>query len=270
MRFRTPLWIAAALLSAVPGIAQTTLPAPAGKPPVRDPFAKPDNVSLDERVQKAFENLRTRPSLRLSLDIQENIGPRMRRTNVTAFWKQFTVDGSGPALLEIREADITGFQKPLRRIVADGEHLTIYNVADNTYRRWNYKRRPNQGPERMLRILSEEVEDTPSEVIVRLLSQVYGSDFPVFQPWLPGAYANLDGSNVHYSRGAAPLTNTSITFFMFPLVQISGYEKTGEAIDAKITKWNLLIHNVILGRGWNGADFTFTPPNGSREVKSDD
>lgn len=227
-------------------------------------------IEQDELVQKAFENLRTRPSLRLSMTYTVQQGLKVKRISLIGYWLQRSLDGSGPALFELKESDISDLRsKPIRRYVANGRDLAVYDVRDNNYSVTRYGKASDSSPARLFPTL-DQATDIPTSIIAKLLKQVYGGDFPVFEPWLAGAYGNSEGSNIYYSRGGGFLTNTSITFSLAPLRLITGYEKTPEAINSTTTTWTLIIETVPLAPGIGGADFSFTPPRGAKEVRIGD
>ncbi len=64
-------------------------------------------IEQDELVQKSFENLRTRPSLRLSMTYTIQQGLKVKRISLIGYWLQRSLDGSGPALFELKESDIS-------------------------------------------------------------------------------------------------------------------------------------------------------------------
>lgn len=221
------------------------------------------NDCLDAAIQRAYEDLRIHPSVRMTLTYSTGPGLDQHTTSVLAYWYQACP--SEPARFELRESDITGgAAKAIRRIVGNAGNLAVYNSADNTYATTPYETGPDcsQGLTRNLQRLS----DPATAPIVKLLDQVFGGGFPVFTPWLPGAYAEGDENLVSFGRGGGQLAATQLSFGMFPLKSITGFERSAAQINPFYTRWTLIIEHIPIGPSIGGADFGFTPPKNATRV----
>ncbi len=218
---------------------------------------------LEGYIQASFDDLRVRPSVRLTLVYSDQVGLVSARRSFVAFWYQQQCNG--PVLFELRESDVSNWaERPMRRIVANGSDLAVYDYQDNTYSltpldtcsSWTYSLLDSLYP----------VTDKGGKLIAKLLGQVYGGPCAIYYPWLANACPSGDQGMVSYTVGGGCVPTSILNFSLFPLKGIIGRETGIEPINPRTVSWTLLVEHIPLAPGVGGADFTFAPPKDSKKV----
>ncbi len=222
----------------------------------------------ERKIQQSYEHLAKLPSIRFRMQGTEGGGViSANSTFAEAIFSIRNEDGRPVYRFESKEyagGDLAHIN-PIRRIVADGGNFYIYNVADNTYSVSRYRGR--RGLSQLVQMIDDAADDGPLMLLGKLMVQIYGDGFPVFKNWLPGGFPVSDRTSVVYSRGSAPLTTTTIAFTTVPMLGISYVEQAGNAISPRTVRYKLMTESIVLSDSVGGANFTFVPPNGSKEIR---
>ncbi|MCX7799012.1 MAG: hypothetical protein N2109_01570 [Fimbriimonadales bacterium] len=147
-------------------------------------------------MEAALRNLARQGSVSIRLAGTEEFDGRQRSFAVRCWFEANPGSQVGPRL-ECREVNAVG--EVVRRYVADGRTLWLYEPGLRRYAAWNYgghAAAPSEGAVRRLLSAFRSQSGGPTGWVARLLAETWGADQPRWTAWIPFASSTVEPGRI--------------------------------------------------------------------------
>lgn len=204
----------------------------------------------EQNVQLAFEDLRTSPSLALSLDATETYMGRAVRTQATLKWVNAIEGGR-----DVVRAQIVVWTDgvPVQQLVVDGRTVWNHDLRPDRFGRTRYSALPvdratgtqSTGYRVSVETALAESVGGPVADLVRLAREIMGGGGAAHRTWIPGVRAVTATDPLHHYWAIYDLPTGNPKRVTFEIADVRGEPKFSRFVRTGSTR---------IGRDWRVLD----------------